>query len=209
VGITRTTTVVVAVTDERRRKGRLDMTLEALSDEMIDFIDRFTDAWELMRGKRMSGRVLGLLIITDEPSLTSADLVRLLDASPGSISTSTRALMDSGYITRLSVSHSRVAHFRAEEDVWGAFLSREKVGLQRMGEVLRTAMSTSAGSEPAPARRLRNGSRYMAWVDQFHRNLLDQWRAYRDQDEDTPPPARLPEEMIAAIESNRKQRDRE
>lgn len=185
------------------------MTLDALSEEMNDFIDRFTDAWELMRGKRMNGRVLGLLIITDEPSLTSADLVRLLDASPGSISTATRALISAGYITRLSVSHSRVAHFRAEEDVWGAFLSREKVGLQRMGEVLRTAMSTSAGSEPAPSRRLRNGSRYMAWVDQFHHNLLDQWRTYRDQDEDAPPPAQLPAEMIAAIERDSERRDRE
>lgn len=185
------------------------MALTALSDEMIDFIDRFTDAWELMRGKRMTGRVLALLIITDEPSLTSADLVRLLDASPGSISTSTRALMTSGYITRLSVPHSRVAHFRAEEDVWGAFLSREKVGLQRMGEVLRTAMSTSVGSEPGPARRLRNGSRYMAWVDQFHHNLLDQWRAYRDQDEDTPPPTELPADMIAAIRRDTERRDRE
>jgi len=209
VGITRTTSVVVAVTEERRRKERLDMALDSLSDEMSDFIDRFTDAWELMRGKRITGRVLGLLIITDEPSLTSADLVRLLDASPGTISTATRSLMGSGYITRLSVSHSRVAHFRAEEDVWGAFLSREKVGLQRMGEVLRTAMSTSVGSEPAPARRLRNGSRYMAWVDQFHHNLLDQWRTYRDQDEDTPPPAQLPDEMIAAIRQKNERSDRE
>lgn len=179
------------------------MAPESLDDEILSFIDRFADAWEMMGGKRMNGRVLALLIITDEPALASADLGRLLDASPGSISTSTRSLIGSGYISRVSVPHSRGAHFRAEEDVWGAFLSREKLGLQRMGEVLRGALSTEIGSKPTPALRLRNGSRYMAWVDQFHQNLLAQWHAYRDQDEDTSPPQELPAEMTAAIRRNR------
>lgn len=179
------------------------MAPESLDDEILSFIDRFADAWEMMGGKRMNGRVLALLIITDEPALASADLGRLLDASPGSISTSTRSLIGSGYISRVSVPHSRGAHFRAEEDVWGAFLSREKLGLQRMGEVLRGALSTEIGSKPTPALRLRNGSRYMAWVDQFHQNLLAQWHAYRDQDEDTSPPQELPAEMMAAIRRNR------
>ena len=175
------------------------MEMKELSDEIRTFIDRFTDAWELMRGKRVTGRVLGLLIITDEPYLSSVDLGRLLEMSPGTISTATRALLTSGYITKVTKPNSRVIHFRAEDDVWGAFLSREKLGLQRMEEVLRVARSTSSGSEPTPARRLRNGSRYMAWVDQYHRNVLAQWHLYRDQDEDTPPPTELPAEMQAAI----------
>ncbi|WP_430593271.1 GbsR/MarR family transcriptional regulator [Humidisolicoccus flavus] len=175
------------------------MDMNELSDEIRSFIDRFTDAWELMRGKRMNGRVLALLIITDEPHLSSEDLGRLLDTSPGTISTATRALLGSGYITKVSKSNSRATYFRAEDDVWGAFLSREKLGLQRMEEVLTAARSTEPGSEPAPARRLRNGSRYMAWVDQYHRNVLEQWKQYRDQEEDTPPPKELPAEMQASI----------
>lgn len=175
------------------------MEMTELTDEIRSFVDRFSDAWELMRGKRMTGRVLALLIITDEPYLSAADLGRLLETSPGTISTATRALLGSGYITKVSMPNSRGGYFRAEDDVWGAFLSREKLGLQRMGEVLSAAMSTPAGSEPAPARRLRNGSRYMAWVDQFHRNVLAQWHTYRDQEEDTPPQQELPAEMRAAI----------
>lgn len=175
------------------------MEMNELSDEIRAFIDRFTDAWELMRGKRMTGRVLALLIITDEPYLSSADLVRLLETSPGTISTATRALLGSGYISRVSAPNSRGSLFRAEDDVWGAFLSREKLGLQRMGEVLREARTTPPGAAPAPARRLRNGSRYMAWVDQYHRNVLEQWQTYRDQEEDTPPPQELPAEMREAI----------
>lgn len=175
------------------------MEMKELSEEIRTFIDRFTDAWELMRGKRMNGRVLGLLIITDEPYLSSVDLGRLLETSPGTISTATRSLLSAGYITKVSKPNSRVIHFRAEDDVWGAFLSREKLGLQRMEEVLQAARSTPSGSEPTPARRLRNGSRYMAWVDQYHRNVLKQWHAYRDQEEDTPPPQELPVEMQASI----------
>lgn len=175
------------------------MDTNQLSDEIRTFIDRFTEAWELMRGKRMNGRVLGLLIITDEPYLTAADLGRLLQTSPGTISTATRQLLGSGYITKVSTPNSRVTGFRAEDDVWGAFLSREKLGLQRMEEVLGAARSTPAGQQPAPARRLRNGRRYMAWVDQHHRNVLAQWHAYRDQEDETPLPQELPAEMLEAI----------
>ncbi|MGM1016964.1 MAG: GbsR/MarR family transcriptional regulator [Actinomycetota bacterium] len=175
------------------------MEMNELSDEIRTFIDRFTDAWELMRGKRMTGRVLALLIITDEPYLSSVDLARLLNTSSGTISTATRVLLGSGYITKVSTPHNRLMNFRAEDDVWGAFLSREKLGLQRMEEVLRAARSTPSGSKEEPARRLRNGNRYMAWVDQHHRNVLKQWHMYRDQDEDTPPPQELPIEMQGAI----------
>jgi len=175
------------------------MDMNELTDEIRTFIDRFTDAWELMRGKRMSGRVLALLIITDEPYLSSADLGRLLETSPGTISTATRTLLGSGYITKVSTPNTRISSFRAEDDVWGAFLSREKLGLQRMEEVLRAARSTPSGSAPATARRLRNGNRYMAWVDQHHRNVLEQWHMYRDQEEDSPPPQELPVEMQVAI----------
>lgn len=174
-------------------------TVPELSDEVRSFIDRFTDAWEMMRGKRINGRVLALLIITDEPQLSSAQIGRLLNASNGAISTATRALVDSGYITRVSLPNSRSSYFTTEEDIWGNFLSREKLALHRMSEVLRSGMSTEPGSKPSTAKRLRNGSRYMAWVDQYHRNVLEQWHTYRDQEEDTPPPQELPAEMIAGI----------
>lgn len=171
-------------------------TVSELTPEILNFIDRFSDAWEMMRGKRINGRVLGLLIITDEPYLSSADLGRLLNASNGAISTATRSLVGSGYIKGVSLPNSRSRYFKAEDDVWGNFLSREKLALARMSEVLRSGLSTEPGSQPGPARRLRNGSRYMDWVDQFHHNLLEQWRTYRDQEEDTPPPQELPKEMV-------------
>lgn len=180
--------------------------LTELTPEVHDFIDRFTDAWEMMRGKRINGRVLGLLIIADEPYLSSAEIGRLLNASAGAVSTATRALMAGGYIKGISMPNSRSRYFTAEDDVWGNFLSREKLALSRMSEVLRSGMNTRPGSQPAPARRLRNGSRYMEWVDQFHHNLREQWRTYRDQEEDTPPPQQLPQEMVDWIkDEHRKQ----
>ncbi|TSI12842.1 GbsR/MarR family transcriptional regulator [Brevibacterium aurantiacum] len=179
-------------------------SVSELTPDIRNFIDRFTDAWEMMRGKRINGRVLGLLIITDEPYLSSADLGRLLNASNGAISTATRALVGSGYIKGVSLPNSRSRYFKAEDDVWGNFLSREKLALTRMSEVLRSGLSTEPGSQPGPARRLRNGSRYMDWVDQFHHNLLEQWRTYRDQEEDTPPPQELPKEMVDWIRREEK-----
>ena len=155
-----------------------------LDASMAAWIESFTATWEMQQGRRMDGRVLGLLIITDAPYLSSTDIARLLDASAGAVSMSTRALAQVGFIARHTVPGDRRHFYRAEDDVWGAFLLGERGYLRRMAEVFRTGMQLDAGQSPGPQTRLRNADRYMRWLEDYHRKMVADWRAYRDRTDD-------------------------
>lgn len=152
-----------------------------LDHDSLAWIENFATVWESQRGKRMDGRVLALLIITQEPYLAASDIARVLAASTGAVSMSTRALADVGFITRHTLPGDRRHYYRAEDDVWGAFLKGERDYLRRLGAVLHSGLSLPPGRELGPRTRLRNGQLYMQWIEERHRRLAEDWRAYRDQ----------------------------
>lgn len=151
-----------------------------LDPEAQDWIEKFATAWEAQQGKRMDGRVLALLMITQEPHLAASDIARLLTASTGAVSTSTRALAEVGFITRVTLPGDRRHYFRTEDDVWGAFLQGERNYLRRMLDVMDGGLALDAGAHPRTRARLENGRRYMLWLGDYHRKMVEDWRAYRD-----------------------------
>ena len=79
----------------------------------------------------MQGRVLGYLMLSNAPHVSSAELAEALHASTGSISTATKVLVDEGFIKRVGIAGQRSFFFKAEDDVWGAFLATEARYLRR------------------------------------------------------------------------------
>lgn len=60
---------------------------------------------------RMTGRVLGYMMVCDPPHQSSSDLADGLNASRGAISTATRALVAAGFIQRRKVPGERSLYF--------------------------------------------------------------------------------------------------
>ncbi|MDR2453085.1 MAG: hypothetical protein LBD51_00670, partial [Bifidobacteriaceae bacterium] len=67
---------------------------EALERQRRQFAEDLSLIWELAGTSRMDGRVLGYLMVTDQPCLSSAQLAQLLGVSAGAISMATRRLVD-------------------------------------------------------------------------------------------------------------------
>ena len=82
------------------------------------FVEQFGIAYEQTGLPRMAGRILGWLLISD-PSHQSADeLATGLSASRGSISSTTRLLIQTGLVERLSLPGIRHDYFRLRPDAW-------------------------------------------------------------------------------------------
>lgn len=154
---------------------------DSLDAETMAFIENFATAWDSKNFSRMEGRVLGLLLISDEPYMSAHRIGHLLQASAGAISMATRSLVSIGFMNRHTVPGDRRHFFRVEDDVWGAFLAGERDYLQRMAAVVRGGMNTEAGKRPGPNRRLVNAARYMTWLQGYHRKMLEDWHSYRDE----------------------------
>jgi hypothetical protein len=78
---------------------------------------------------RMAGRVWAMLLVMDEPHLSSLDIQNALGASAGSISGASRTLLDLGLIERVNVRGERRDYFAPRH---GAIANLLRVRLERL-----------------------------------------------------------------------------
>ncbi|MFE4663942.1 GbsR/MarR family transcriptional regulator [Streptomyces sp. NPDC056716] len=95
------------------------------SRSQLEFADGIA---EVFTGQvpRMAGRMLGLLLVTEEPQLSSKDLVAQLGASAATVSTMGRLLIDLGLVERTVSPETRRDLFTIAPNAW--------VGVYRDGE---------------------------------------------------------------------------
>lgn len=147
------------------------------------FIEDFAYGWSMMGNARMEGRVLGLLLIVDEPYLSSSQIAEMLQASTGAVSMSTRALVSAGFLKPHSLPGDRNHYFRAEDDVWGSFLAGEREYLTRLASTIDFGLDILPETTSPPRTRLGNARRYMTWLAGHHRKMLAEWEKYRDAED--------------------------
>lgn len=89
-----------------------------LQDEEKRFIEEVGIVFEQTGLPRMAGRVFGWLMICQPAYQSSSELTEALMASRGSISTTTRLLIQLGMIERFGLPGERRDHFQINPDAW-------------------------------------------------------------------------------------------
>ncbi|MDR2381984.1 MAG: MarR family transcriptional regulator [Bifidobacteriaceae bacterium] len=152
---------------------------EALECQRRQFAEDLSLIWEMAGTSRMDGRVLGYMMVTDQPFLSSAQLAKLLQVSTGAISMATRRLVDMRFIRRRSVAGDRSHYFACEEDPWGSFLSHEHQFFDREIATIEAAIEAFGPGNDEARRRLVNGRDYLQWVALYHAKMLLDWEAHK------------------------------
>jgi len=127
---------------------------------------------------RMVGRVLGWLLVCDPPEQSAAELADRLQASKGSISTSTRVLLRIGLIERVRLRGERFDRFRARPEAWDDFLWREEQ-FSEPRRVLRLGLDALADEPAARRARLEELDAMYAWWEQRISQLREEYLAER------------------------------
>ncbi len=95
---------------------------------------------------RMVGRVLGALLVSEEPELSAEALAEALDASRGSISSATRTLVGLGLLQRVSHRGQRRDYFRLKAGAWDEMMRRELESLRSFRRMAERGLSIVEGS---------------------------------------------------------------
>ena len=106
---------------------------EPLREAYIEEVGRY---FENLGWPRMAGRLIGALMIAEEREQSAADLATLLHASRGSISTTSRLLISTGFAERITRRGDRRDYFRTKDDAWQSLLER---GNDKSGDLRRIA----------------------------------------------------------------------
>ncbi len=129
------------------------------------------DRWSL---PRMAGRVWGLLIVAEEPMLSSQDLADRLQASPASISNATRFLLQSSLIKRVRVPGERREFFAFDPTSLRSIYTQRIAAVADMHRMAEQALP-SFSDRPTATERLQAMHDFYEWLEFELASVLRRW----------------------------------
>jgi DNA-binding transcriptional regulator GbsR (MarR family) len=140
------------------------------------FAEEVGRVFEQLGVPRMTGRILGWLLICDPPRQSSAALGSALGASKGAISTATRLLESYGLVKRSGVPGARGDFFEITPDAFSR--AHDQLGKARLFRELMERGLAVLGDEDSPrADRLRETHALYAFMEREIPALFARFRA--------------------------------
>jgi DNA-binding transcriptional regulator GbsR (MarR family) len=149
-----------------------------MDEQLWQFIDEMGEWLAKSYGfPRMTGRVLGWLLVCDPVEQTAAELADALDASKGSISGATGVLVRARLVDRLHIRGERADRFRVRPDAWDDAVRDQTVGQVR--ELVAIGLGALADAPAARRARLEELDALYEWYEGRMPALWEEWQEYK------------------------------
>jgi DNA-binding transcriptional regulator GbsR (MarR family) len=145
----------------------------------LEYIEQVALDFQRLTLPRMAGRIFGWLLISESPSATMGELVEVLGASKGSISTMTRLLIQFGLVERASLPGDRRDRYRIRADAWENALAERLTQAVAFRGLADRGLALLAGSPPDRRKRLEEMRGMYALLEGELPALLKRWRGRR------------------------------
>ena len=121
---------------------------------LSEFVEEVGVHFDRMGLPPMAGRVLGRLLVSDPPEQSSAELEHALQASKGSISSTTTLLIRLGMVERIRLPGDRKHYFMVRSGVWSRLMHDHLEQVTRLRELTERGLEILADAEPGQRERL-------------------------------------------------------
>ncbi len=140
--------------------------------EETHFIEDIGLFFEQMGMPRMAGRILGVLLISDQPAQSITDLVQKLKASKSSISIMARLLVEDGLIERVASPVPRRDYYRFKPGGWILYM-RQWLGLMSVLHLItERGLHLMSDKPPESKERLQEAHDVFSFIEQEFPALL-------------------------------------
>ena len=146
-----------------------------LDAEVMAFVEQMGGYFESNGLTRLSGRLLGWLLVCEPERQSSEELALALNASSGGISTNGRLLIQFGFIERIAVAGDRRTYFRLRPN---AFAAGERQRIRTMADMTAmadTGLRAMRGSSPERTRRLKEMRTLSSYMEKVLTEALDEF----------------------------------
>ena len=140
------------------------------------FVEHAAALWVDMGVPRMPARVLMLLMATEEPGLTAADLADSLQVSPAAVSNAVRYLMQLGTVEREAVPGARRDLYRLPDDTWYAVRDAKQRAYRKLADVTGQGVQATGGPDTPAGIRLRDMGSFFDYLDTEIPRVVERWR---------------------------------
>jgi len=124
---------------------------------------------------RMTGRVLGWLLISNPPHQSAQELAEALQASKGSVSSATRMLIQIGFVERMSLPGDRKTYYVLKPGVWSQLARRRMQHFTVQKDLAARGLSLLKDEEPQVRLRLQEMYDIHAFFEREYCAVLDRW----------------------------------
>ena len=167
------------MTQQRHGSAAAGRTLPRDEQAVARFVEHAAAVWVDLGLARMPARVLMLLMATEEPGLSAADLAAGLQVSPAAVSNAVRYLMQVSLVEREAVPGARRDLYRLPNDTWYAASGAKQPAYRKLADVARqgiqaTGLDTDAGA------RLRDMQSFFDYLDAELPAVVERWHQLRD-----------------------------
>jgi len=153
-----------------------------LDEERRRYIEEFGLLFGQFGLSRMLGRVLGVLMISDPPERSAEGLAEELGASRGSISQTTRSLIQMSLVQRWSRPGERRDYFRIKPGAWHEIMRHEMEALGSFRKTAERGLELLDSENPEARRSLEEMRDFYAYWEKEMPAVLERWeREGRDE----------------------------
>lgn len=155
--------------------------IRATTPEIRQFVEDMGLSYEDEGFPPMAGRLTGWLLICDPPHQTAGELAEALEASPGSISTTTRMLVTCGLVERISVPGQRGVAFRIRRRASVEILRRWAEKSRASRELAARGLQLLQGEVAERQERLRDHHHFHEFFEREIPALLERYERERGE----------------------------
>lgn len=123
---------------------------------------------------RMPARVLMLLMVTEAPGLTAADLAAGLQVSPAAVSNAVRYLIQVDLAEREALPGARRDLYRLPDDTWYA-AGAKQAAYGKLADVASQGIEATGGPDTPAGARLRDMASFFDYLDTEFPAVVERW----------------------------------
>ncbi|SBW18096.1 hypothetical protein FDG2_0517 [Candidatus Protofrankia californiensis] len=144
------------------------------------FVERFAMTFNDLGFPRMPARVLGTLMVADEPGLTAGEIGERLGVSAAAVSGAVRYLTQIGLVIREPVPGSRRDIYRFPDGTWYT-ASIQGRPYQKVADIVREGVRAVGGDASPSGGRLADARDFFLFIQDEMDALLDRWEEVRER----------------------------
>jgi DNA-binding transcriptional regulator GbsR (MarR family) len=145
------------------------------SAETLAFVEDFAIMMERLGLVRMTGRVMGWLLVCDPPEQTFGQIAEALHASKGSISTALKFLTTAGWVAKTSRPGERADYYAIRSGAMADLVKQQSSQYAAFSDVTARGLALFADAPAEKGERLRDMHEFFTWLAKELPALMDRW----------------------------------
>lgn len=152
----------------------MDFNMDA-SDKKERFVEDVGIFFEKTGQTRMAGRIFALLLVHNDRSISSTELVERLHVSKASVSTMTRFLMNIGIIQKVGIPGDRKDYFRVNPDMLITLIMERFKMTVEFRKLLESSLDFIEDKHPN-REKINELVEFYSWLEEELPSLLKRWK---------------------------------